>query len=311
MLSARDLGHLCLGGNVFGWTADEATSFAVLDAFAAGGGRLIDTADMYSEWAPGNSGGESERIIGRWLATHRSGVDVLVATKVGKLSTLTGLRPDTIATAARASLSRLGTSAIDLYYAHADDPEVPLAEMVGAFGRLLEEGLIRSWGLSNFSAARVLAVVTMADRQGVVRPIAVQPHYSLVHRQEVETEGLAEACLDKGLGLLPYYSLASGFLTGKYSRTSTPASLRNQGARQFCTEAGYAVVDVLTALAERHDAAVASVALAWLRRQPGVIAPIASARTVEQVAPLLRSTTLELTDAELVALDEVSRPWLW
>lgn len=306
-----DVGRLCLGGNVFGWTADAPTSHAILDAFTAGGGRFVDTADVYAAWAEGNVGGESERIIGDWLASRpgRRG-EVVIATKVAKAAPRRGLSPANVRAAIRDSLARLRTDFVDLYYCHEDDPTIPVEDVVGTFSELIDAGLVRAWGLSNYAADRVAEVVATSDSLGLPRPVAVQPQYSLVHRGEVETSGLGEVCLDRNLAIVPYYALASGFLTGKYTRTQRPEGARSGGVARFCTEAGFAVLDVADALARRHGVAVASVALAWLRARPGVVAPIASARTVDQVGPLLSAMELELADSELAALDEVSRPWL-
>jgi len=304
--SDLDVFPLSLGGNVFGWTADRDASFAVLDAFVGGGGDFIDTADVYSAWVPGNAGGESETIIGEWLASRKP-EGVVVATKVSQHPEFTGLGAANVRRAAEASLGRLGVDTIDLYYAHYDDETVPLEETVGAFGQLVADGLVRNVAVSNYSAERIREWVDIARRTGVALPVAVQPHYNLVHRNDVE-ETIIPVAQEFGLGLVPYYSLASGFLTGKY-RSADPegqTSPRASGAAKYATEAGLKVIDALEEIGAAHDASIAATALAWLRAQPTVVAPIASARTVEQVPDLLAGARLELTNDEVAALDRVS-----
>ncbi|WP_194763708.1 aldo/keto reductase [Microbacterium sp. UFMG61] len=304
--SDLDVFPLSLGGNVFGWTADRDASFAVLDAFVDGGGDFIDTADSYSAWVPGNSGGESETIIGEWLASRKP-AGVTVATKVSQHPDFTGLAASNVRKAAEASLGRLGVDTIDLYYAHFDDETVPLEETVGAFGQLVADGLVRNIAVSNYSADRIREWVEIARRTGVALPIAVQPHYNLVHRNDVE-ETIIPVAEEFGLGLVPYYSLASGFLTGKY-RTTDPegqSSPRAGGAAKYATEAGLRIIDTLEQIGDAHGASIAATSLAWLRAQPTVVAPIASARTVEQVPDLLAGARLELTSDEVDALNSVS-----
>jgi len=297
---------LSLGGNVFGWTADRDASFAVLDAFVAGGGDFLDTADSYSSWVPGNSGGESETIIGEWLASRRPS-DVVVATKVSQHPDFRGLSGANVRRAAEASLTRLGVDAIDLYYAHFDDESVPLEETVAAFGQLVTDGLVRHVAVSNYTAERIREWVGIADRLGVARPVAVQPHYNLVHRNVVE-ETIIPVAQEFGLGLVPYYSLASGFLTGKYRSTDAAGqeSPRAQGAAKYATDAGLRIIDALEEIGQKHGASIAATSLAWLRAQPTVAAPIASARTVEQVPDLLAGARIELTADEVEQLNRVS-----
>ncbi|MBW8762204.1 MAG: aldo/keto reductase [Microbacterium sp.] len=304
--SDLDVFPLSLGGNVFGWTADRDASFAVLDAFVAGGGDFIDTADAYSAWVPGNHGGESETIIGEWLAS-RTPKNVVVATKVSQHPDFRGLSASNVRAAAEASLARLGVDAIDLYYAHFDDETVPLEETVAAFGQLVADGLVRHVAVSNYSADRIREWVEIADRLGVARPVAVQPHYNLVHRNDVE-ETIIPVAEEFGLGLVPYYSLASGFLTGKYRSTDAAdqSSPRATGAAKYATEAGLRIIDSLEEIGAAHGASIAATSLAWLRAQPTVVAPIASARTVDQVPDLLAGARLELTADEITALDRVS-----
>jgi aryl-alcohol dehydrogenase-like predicted oxidoreductase len=297
---------LSLGGNVFGWTAGKQTSFDVLDGYVAAGGDFIDTADSYSAWVPGNHGGESETIIGEWLS-RRSGSrdDVVIATKVSRHPEFTGLAPDNVRKAARASLQRLRTDRIDLYYAHFDDDAVPLEDIARVFSELVDEGLVRAIGVSNFSAERIAEWLRLAKEEGLHAPVAVQPHYNLVERG-IEADVLPLA-REAGLAVVPYYALASGFLTGKYRDGSTPDSPRASGAAQYLDARGRRVLAALDAAAAAHDAEVATVALAWLRSQDGVAAPIASARVMEQLPALVASATLELTAEELAALDTASR----
>ncbi|MCJ1672018.1 MULTISPECIES: aldo/keto reductase [unclassified Rathayibacter] len=297
---------LSLGGNVFGWTAGKQTSFDVLDGYVAAGGDFIDTADSYSAWVPGNHGGESETIIGEWLS-RRSGSrdDVVIATKVSRHPEFLGLAPDNVRRAARASLQRLRTDRIDLYYAHFDDDAVPLEDIVRVFSELVDEGLVRAIGVSNFSADRIAEWLRLAKEEGLHAPVALQPHYNLVERG-IEADVLPLA-REAGLAVVPYYALASGFLTGKYRDGSTPDSPRASGAAQYLDARGRRVLAALDAAAAAHDAEVATVALAWLRSQDGVAAPIASARVMEQLPALLASATLELTVEELAALDTASR----
>ncbi|MET0812362.1 MAG: aldo/keto reductase [Microbacterium sp.] len=304
--SSLDVLPLSLGGNVFGWTADRDASFAILDAFAAGGGDFIDTADGYSAWVPGNSGGDSERIIGEWLASRRP-EGVVVATKVSQHPDFKGLSAANVRAAAEASIERLGVDALDLYYAHFDDESVPLEETVGAFGRLVEDGLVRYTAVSNYSADRIREWVRIADELGVARPVAVQPHYNLVHRNDVE-EHIVPVAEEFGLSLVPYYGLASGFLTGKYRSTDAAgqSSPRAGGASKYATAQGLAIVDSLEEVGAAHGVSIAATALAWLRAQPSVAAPIASASRVEQVADLLDGARVELTADEVAALDRVS-----
>lgn len=303
--SDLDIFPLSLGGNVFGWTADRDTSFEILDAFTAGGGNFIDTADGYSAWVPGNSGGESETIIGEWLASRKP-VGVTVATKVSSHPEFKGLSAKNVRAAAEASLTRLGVDTIDLYYAHFDDEETRLEETVTAFGRLVDDGLVRHVAVSNYSADRIRTWISIAQDAGIALPVAIQPHYNLVHRNDVE-ENIIPVAEEFGLSLVPYYALASGFLTGKYRSTDAAGSSpRAGGASKYATPQGLRIIDELERVAGAHDASIASVALAWLRAQPTVAAPIASASTVEQVADLLASASLELTADEAQALDAVS-----
>jgi aryl-alcohol dehydrogenase-like predicted oxidoreductase len=300
--------EICLGGNVFGWTADRDASFAVLDAFLDGGGNFIDTADSYSSFVPGLSGGESETIIGEWLAARPGVRDrVVLATKVGKLAGFEGLSPETVAAAADASLKRLGTDRIDLYYAHTDDPDTAIEDSLGAFKALIEEGKVRHIAASNFTAPRLEQALRVAERDCLPRYVALQPQYSLVERGHYEGE-LRDLCEREGVACIPYWGLARGFLTGKY-RPGAPDvdSPRAAGAAAYLDgERGIAVLEALDEVAAAHDAEVATVALAWLLAEPTVLAPIASARIVEQLGPLLAVPALELSDAEVERLTRAS-----
>ncbi|MDO8381674.1 MAG: aldo/keto reductase [Microbacterium sp.] len=306
--SDLDVFPLCLGANVFGWTADRDESFRILDAFHGGGGNFIDTADSYSAWVPGNTGGDSERIIGEWLAARRP-ANVIIATKVSQHPDFRGLAPKNVRAAAEASLKRLGVDTIDLYYAHYDDETVPLEETVAAFGDLVTDGLVRHTAVSNYSADRIREWVGYASAAGSALPVAVQPHYNLVHRNAVE-ETIVPVAEEFDLGLVPYYALASGFLSGKYRSADVPdapgTSPRAKGAAKYATPQGLAIVDALESIGSAHGASIATTALAWLRAQPAVSAPIASASRVDQVADLLAAGTLELSAAELEELDRVS-----
>ncbi len=304
--SDLDVLPLALGGNVFGWTADEAASHQVLDAFTADGGNLIDTADGYSAWIDGNSGGESETIIGSWLRASGKRDDVVIATKVSTHPDFKGLAAGNVRAAAEASLQRLGTDRIDLYWAHFDDESVPLEETVGAFNQLVEDGLVRWTAVSNYSAARIREWHGIAEANGWAKPVALQPHYNLVHRSAYEAE-LGPVARELGLAVLPYFALASGFLAGKYrTKADLEGAARGGAVEGYLNESGLGVVEALAEVAAAHDAAIASVALAWLRSKPEVGAPIASARTVEQLPDLLAGARLELTADEVAALDAAS-----
>jgi len=303
--SDLDIFPLVFGGNVFGWTADKETSFDLLDEFTDAGGDMIDTADGYSWWVPGNEGGESETIIGAWLAARRSRDRVLLASKVGTKPGLKGLRPDTINTAIDATLQRLGTDYVDLYYAHYDDPDVPMADIVGTLSALVDAGKVRYVAPSNFSAARVEEWCAVTTASGFHAAVALEPQYNLVER-DFETNGLRAAAQAHDLGVMPYYALASGFLTGKYRLGREVPGARAERAMTYLTPRGEKVLAALDQIAGEHRVAVATVSLAWLRSQPTVVAPIASASRVEQLPSLLASATLELTAEELTLLSTVS-----
>ncbi|MFF4400032.1 aldo/keto reductase [Streptomyces sp. NPDC001480] len=313
MTSLRKLGNsdlevfpLALGGNVFGWTADEAQSFAVLDAYTAAGGNFVDTADSYSAWVDGNEGGESETVIGNWLKSRGNRSDVVIATKVSQHPKYQGLTAGNIKAAADASLRRLGTDHIDLYYTHFDKTEVPVEEIIGALDELVRTGKVRYIAASNISAERLQASLDFSEREGLARYVALQPHYNLVSRDTYEGP-LRDVTDRAGLAVVPYYALASGFLTGKYRPGTTVDSARAGGAAKHLeTERGQKVLTALDEIAAAHDAPVATVALAWLAAQPTVAAPLASARTVDQLPALLGVAELELTGEELTRLTEAS-----
>lgn len=296
---------LVLGGNVFGWTADRAASFAVLDAFVEGGGTMIDTADVYSAWVDGHQGGESETVIGEWLKASGKRDAVLLATKVGMLPGKGGekLAPARIAAAAEASLKRLGTDRIDLYYAHQDDESVPQEAVLEAFGRLIDAGKIRVIGASNFHAARLKSANDAAKANGLPRYHVLQPEYNLVSRHKFEGE-LEDYCIAENIGVLPYYGLASGFLTGKYrSRDDLSKSVRGNRMGDLLEGKGASVLGVMDDIAAETGATLAQIALAWLIAQEGVTAPIASATSAEQMRDLLPAMTLDLTKEQVGRLD--------
>jgi aryl-alcohol dehydrogenase-like predicted oxidoreductase len=312
--STIEVAPLALGGNVFGWTADEKASFAVLDAFVDAGGTMIDTADVYSAWVPGHKGGESEALIGRWLKRDPKKRDkVIIATKVGMLGGelvdgeyVAKLDPDTIARACNASLRRLGIERIDLYYQHRDDERTPLEQSLDAFQRLREDAKIRAIGLSNFTAPRIDEAFAVAERLGITAPVALQPWYNLVERRRFEAE-LRPVAERRGLGVFPYWSLANGFLTGKYrSADDLGKSARGQRSAAYLEGKGMRVLAALDETARETGAAPATIALAWLMAQPTVVAPIASATSVEQLGELVAAMHLELAPEQLARLDQAS-----
>jgi aryl-alcohol dehydrogenase-like predicted oxidoreductase len=306
--SDLDAYPLSLGGNTFGWTTEEEQSFAVLDAYAAVGGNFVDTADAYSAWVPGHSGGESETIIGAWVKARGNRDQVIVATKVSQHPQFRGLKAANIAAACEASLDRLQVEHIDLYYAHYDDASTPLEETVGAFGELQRAGKVRYVGVSNYTSARLREWIAAAQAGGWPLPVALQPHYNLVARQPYEAE-LAPVVAEYGLGVAPYSALAAGFLTGKYR---TPQDLqgpaRGQMAGRYFSPAGLAVVSALDQVAAAHGVQLASIAIAWLLAKPGIVAPIASATSPAQLADLIAGATVKLTADEVTALDDASTP---
>lgn len=307
--SELEIFPLGLGGNTFGNTTDERASMEVLDAFMAAGGNFIDTADSYSYWKPGNRGGESETILGEWMRQRGNRGAVVLATKVGGHPELKGLTPDIIARAADESLRRLGTDYIDLYYAHHDDPDVPVAEIATAFDALVRAGKVRYVAISNLAPERIEEWMRIAREDGLAVPVALQPQYSLVSRQKYETtfEPLAE---QYGLAVFPYFALASGFLTGKYrTAADLEGAARGQAVEPYLNAEGLRVVDALHSIARARGAAIATVALAWVLARPTITAPLASATRLPQLAELMAAPGLQLTADEVAALDQASQPF--
>jgi len=301
-----DVYPLCLGGNVFSWTADEEASFEILDAYAAAGGNFIDTADSYNGWLPGYEGGESETIIGNWMKSRGNRDQMVIATKVGSLQTRKGLSAANIPLAAEDSLRRLQTDRIDLYYSHQDDRETPQAETLGAYDALVKAGKVRYIGASNFDSTRLQEALDISEANGFAKYRVLQNNYNLMNRSEYE-DGVRQVVAKAGMAHAPYFGLASGFLTGKYrpgaERIDSP---RARGAAKMLDDRGIAVLAAMDSVAAAHGVPVSAVALSWLLAQPTVQAPIASARNLEQLSELLPMATLTLTPAELDALTRAS-----
>ncbi len=296
---------LCFGGNVFGWTADRDTSFDILDAYVGFGGNFIDTSDAYSHWIPGNTGGDSERIIGEWLAERGGRESLIIATKVAKLPARAGLAPDNIRAALDDSLQRLQTDYIDVYYAHEDDESVPMLEWLTAFDELVKAGTVKYLAASNFTPERLVEVLHMQREHDLSPFIAIQDLYNLMERAEYERV-LAPIVAEFGLASLPYYALAKGFLTGKYRPGATVESARAKGAEVYLGERGDRVISTLDSIAAAHDVPVAAVSLAWLLTRPGIAAPLASGRTVAQLSDLVPMGSLDLSADEIARLDAAS-----
>jgi len=289
---------LCLGGNVFGWSADESNSFAVLSYFVDHGGNFIDTADMYSQWGEGHVGGESETIIGNWMKKRGNRSSVVIATKVAKLDTRPGLSAKNIKAACDDSLRRLQTDYIDLYYAHQDDPNTPIEETLQAFDSLVKAGKVRHIAASNFTAERLQESLDLSARNGLARYVAAQDHYNLLERGY---ESSLRPTIEKnGMVEIPYFGLARGFLTGKYRPGTTVESVRAGGVAAYQNDRGWKILASLDEAAKRHHTSLAAIALAWLRSQPTIAAPIASARNVEQLAEIM--PMIQLSAEELQAL---------
>lgn len=306
--SSLDIAPLVFGGNVFGWTADEATSFALLDAFVEAGFDAIDTADVYSRWVPGHSGGESETIIGKWLKARGRRDDVKILTKVGSDMGQghNDLSSAWIETAVEASLRRLQTDYIDLYQTHWPDPKTPQEETLRALDKLVQTGKVRAIGTSNHSAEQVSEALDISQREGLAAYATIQPHYNLYSRDTFEG-GLQDLAVEKGLGVITYFSLESGFLTGKYKTVDQIAGTKREGMlKDKFDERGVRILAVLDAVAQKNEATSAQVALAWLLAQPGVTAPIVSATSTEQLADTLKAATLKLSDEDLAELTEAS-----
>ena len=302
--SGLQVSPLCFGGNVFGWTADEATSFALLDAWVDAGFNFIDTADVYSRWAPGHTGGESESLIGRWLRQSGKRHRIVLATKVGKDmgDGKVGLRPEYIRQAVEASLTRLQTDHIDLYQSHDDDATVPLADTLGAYSDLIQAGKVRAIGASNFSAARLAEALKTSERLGLARYESLQPLFNLYDRAVFEKK-LQPLCVEHGVGVINFYALAAGFLTGKY-RTEADAAKSARGKNttaKYLNERGLRILAALDTVAARYSATPGQIAVAWQIVQPGITAPIASATSLEQLQELVKASQLTL-DAEALAM---------
>jgi aryl-alcohol dehydrogenase-like predicted oxidoreductase len=298
-----DIFPLCIGGNVFGWTADETQSRAVLDAYQEAGGNFVDTSNSYLV-----EHGQSETIIGRWMADRKNGGKMVVGTKVGGgRGEVRNLRPETIESEARASLERLGTDYIDLYYAHFDDPETPLEDSLRAFDALVKAGIVHNLGASNYTPERLTAALELQRDLGLSEFTVLQPQYNLVERDFEST--LLPIADTWDLAVLPYYALAMGFLSGKYRPGGDPGeSPRAQGARAYLDKGGIPVLEALDEIAAAHDTTVGAVSLAWLLTRPRIVAPIASARNVEQLQEILPAVTLKLTHAEVERLSSLTRP---
>ncbi|GBQ27400.1 aldo/keto reductase [Acidiphilium acidophilum] len=306
--SGLSLPPIMFGGNVFGWTADEPTSFRLLDHMIAAGLTAIDTADMYSSWVPGHQGGESETVIGNYLAQRGGRDKLIIATKVGMMTGADGkkLSKPTIEAAVVASLKRLRTDVIDLYQAHADEAETPLEETLTAFAGLIEQGKVRAIGASNYTAPRLRDALATSARLGLPRYESLQPHYNLLERPAYEAE-LEPLCVAENLGVINYFALAAGFLTGKYrNEADFAASPRGEGVKKYLDPKGRRVLAALDDIAASHRANPAQVAVAWLIARPSITAPIASATSTTQLDDLIRAATLRLTPADIATLDRAS-----
>ena len=306
--SGLEIAPLIFGGNVFGWTVDEKASFTLLDAFLDAGFNCVDTADVYSKWKPGNTGGESEIILGNWFKARGNRAKVILASKCGleMAPDKKGLSKAYIVSAVEASLKRLQTDVIDLYQSHRDDAATPVEETMEAHAQLVKAGKVRVVGASNYTAARLQASLDASAKAGIPRYETLQPLYSLVERKELEGP-LQDLCVKEGIGVIPFYSLASGFLTGKYrTEADLAGKARAAGAGKYLNPKGLGILKALDEAAAKHNATLAQVALAWLLAQPAVAAPIASATTTAQLADILKSTTLKLDAASLAALSTAS-----
>ncbi len=302
---------LCLGGNVFGWTCDEQASFGVLDAYVEAGGNFIDTAAVYSTWVPGNVGGESEAIIGRWLKARGNRADLVIATKVGYHGDphmRAGLDRANIREGIERSLDRLGIEQVDLFYAHKDDPATPLDETMGVLSELVDEGLVRTLAASNYSAGRLAEAIDVSDTHALAHFEGYQPHFNLLERAELEGDA-EDVCVREGLGVAPYFTLARGFLTGKYRQgQDLPATPRAGGIKnEYLNDRGWALLAVLNEVAAAQGATPAQVSLAWVMKRPSISCAIASATSPAQVAEIMGAVGLELTDAEWAKLDAAGR----
>ncbi len=303
--SALGISEIVLGGNVFGWTADTAASFDILNAYVGAGGNSIDLADSYPHWAPGCTGGESEAIVGEWMADRGNRDDLVIATKVGKFPGNYGLTQEQITSGLEGSLRRLRTDYVDLYYCHLDDEQTPLEETLETLAGHVEAGRIRAIAASNYSSARLQAALDTSDRLGLPRFVAVQPQYSLVVRDEFEGP-LAELCAREGLACLPFWPLAAGFLTGKYTSSDVEGAARGRHVEAFFTARNWRILDLVRAIAEQYGVAPTTVAVAWLLARPGVTAPVASVSRTAQLPALMAAKGLTLDPADVTRLNEVS-----
>lgn len=296
---------LTFGGNVFGWMLDLDKSFEILDAFYAAGGRMVDSAEGYSAWAPGNKGGESETVLGEWMESRGVRGDMLIGTKTGMGGPPFALKPDAVAKAFEGSLERLRTDYVDLYYAHRDDLTTPLEEVVSGYDALVKAGKAREIGASNYTQERLAEVIAVAERMGLTPYTVMQPKYNLVWRHEYEG-ALQDLCVSRGIAVLPYYGLAAGFLSGKYRKASDwEGTNRGTSVIPFAENGGWDMLAVMDEVAAETGATLAQIALAWLVRQPGVAAPLASATSVAQLADLVKGVTLQLEDSQLERLTSV------
>jgi aryl-alcohol dehydrogenase-like predicted oxidoreductase len=306
--SGLEIAPIVFGGNVFGWTADEATSFKLLDAFVAAGFNAVDTADVYSKWAPGNRGGESETIIGKWLKRSGKRRRVIIATKAGSEMGpgKKGLSKGYILAAVEDSLQRLQTDYIDLYQSHVDDPDTRLEETLEAYAQLIQQGKVRAIGASNYDAKRLGEALQIGKKKGLPRYESLQPHYNLYERAEFESE-LAPLCVRENIAVIPYFSLASGFLAGKYrSEADLAKSARGTLVKKYLNERGFRILSALDQVAKTHGSTPTRVALAWLLAQPSVTAPIASATNLDQLRELLSAADLKLDHESLEKLNHAS-----
>ena len=294
---------LCLGGNVFGWSADEAQSHSVLDAYAGHGGNFIDTADVYSEWKEGNTGGDSEKIIGTWMKARGNRSEMVIATKVAKYSRRPGLSAKNIIAACEESLERLQSDYIDLYYSHEDDDKVSLEETMGAYAQLIAQGKVRYIAASNFSPSRLQEALKFSEENSLPSYIAVQEHYNLMVRKAFELE-MSPILAENAISCIPYFGIARGFLTGKYRPGIAVESVRAGGVGDYTNDKGFTVIAALDEISKAHSSSLAAIALAWLRANPTVSAPIASARTVNQLEEIIE--IVELTNAEVETLNSLT-----
>jgi aryl-alcohol dehydrogenase-like predicted oxidoreductase len=306
--SGLDVSPICLGGNVFGWTADEPASFAILDAFVGAGFNFVDTADVYSRWAPGHQGGESETVLGNWFRRSGNRKKVILSTKVGIEMTpeKKGLSKAYISREVEESLQRLQTDYIDLYQSHIDDASVPLEETLEAYAQLIKQGKVRAIGASNYSADRLAEALNVSKQHGLPRYESLQPHYNLYERAGYEKE-LEPLCAKEGLGVIPYFALASGFLTGKYrSENDLAKGPRGQLVKKYLEERGFRILAALDQVAGKLHSTPGKVAIAWLIAQPSITSPIASATSVEQLKDLIDAANLQLDGASIETLNEAS-----